>query len=130
MSKWITRIVGQVEGGVNPRDFEASVRPKEERKEKELGDVWKKIKKKAQGGSPGRLRFSHFRLELEDDFLEISVNNNPRHGIGFRAIIKGRPGIWGDSAHSPAEAVGRLFMNHCMKEVHLVQSGKRKGKEK
>jgi len=63
-----------------------------------------------------RIRLSKFTLPTQVDPVEIIVNLNPRFNIGYRATIRGKPGVWGDSPHSPEEALGILFMNWILEE--------------
>ena len=60
-----------------------------------------------------KLRIRKFKLGK----LRISVNMNPRKGIGYRATIHRQSGKWGDSEHSPEEAIGKLLITWAMTEL-------------
>jgi hypothetical protein len=56
--------------------------------------------------NPHRLRIKTYTLGE----LTIQVNTNYRDGVGYRAVIRGQAGKFGDSTESPEEAIGQLFI--------------------
>lgn len=63
--------------------------------------------------------FPHHRLRIKEyklGELAIQVNTNYRDEIGYRAILRGQAGKWGDSTNSPEEAIGRLLTGWVFEE--------------
>lgn len=60
------------------------------------------------GHKHNELRVKKYKMK---DGRVITVNTNPRHGVGYRATIRGQAGKYSDSTVSPEEAIGRLLIN-------------------
>lgn len=68
-----------------------------------------------------RLRIKRYQLPTGE---VISVNTNYRPGVGFRAIIRGQAGKFGDSTNSVEEAIGNLLSTWVLNESAAAALGK------